>query len=59
MSWWLNLIYLLCVGEMSLAHLALMSVISFATYPISQAFILIRELLLAIIRITLNKIDKL
>lgn len=58
MSWWLNLLYLLRVGEFTLGNITIVALISFATYPMAQMLILIRETLLAIIRIIQNQIDK-
>lgn len=57
-AWWLQFFYLICVGEFTIANLAIISLISFATYPLGQLLILIRETLLAIIRVLQKQIDK-
>lgn len=58
MAWWANVIYLLCVGEFTLANITIVALLSFATSPIGQMLILMRETMLAIIRIIQNQIDK-
>ena len=58
MSWWFQLVYLLCIGECTIANLAIIAVVSFMSYPIGQLLILIRETLLALIRIIQSKVDK-
>lgn len=58
-AWWLQLGYIIGAGEFTIANLAIISLISFATYPLGQLLILTREALLAIIRILQKQIDKL
>lgn len=58
MSWWFMLVYLLCIGECTIANLAIIAVVSFMALPIGQLLILIREATLAIIRIIQSKVDK-
>lgn len=58
-AWWLQLGYLIFAREFSIANLAVISLISFATYPLGQLLILMRETLLALIRLTQKLIDKL
>lgn len=43
MTWWMCIIYSLCVGEFSLPILAYIAVLSFLSIPIGQAIIFIRE----------------
>ena len=54
-AWWLQFFYLLCTGNFNVANLAVISLLSFATYPMGQMLILIRETLLAVIRLIQNK----
>ena len=58
-AWWLQLGYLVGAGEFTIANLAAISLLSFAAYPIGQMLILIRETLLAVIRLIQKQIDKL
>lgn len=48
MSWWTNLIYLLCVGELTLPHIAIVALFAFLTPVFALLFIWVRE--------TLNKL---
>ena len=57
-AWWLQLGYLLCIGECTIANLAIIAVVSFMASPIGQLLILIREATLALIRIIQSKVDK-
>jgi hypothetical protein len=43
MTWWICLIYSLCIGAFSLPILAYISILSFLSLPIGQAIIFIRE----------------
>lgn len=46
MTWWLCLLYALCVGELSLGTVAFSALLSFLSIPIGQILIFIRETLL-------------
>jgi hypothetical protein len=43
MTWWVGIIYSLCVGEFSLPILAYIAALSFLSIPMQQVFIFIRE----------------
>lgn len=58
MSWWFQFIYLLCVGECTIANLTIIAVVSFMASPIGQVLILVREATLALIRKIQSKVDK-
>ena len=46
MTWWVCIIYSLCVGEFSLPILAYTALLSFLSLPIGQLFIFIKESML-------------
>lgn len=52
MSWWVNLIYLLCVGKFTLPYIALIALFAFLTPVFALLFIWLRETLNSI----LNKV---
>ena len=54
MTWWVCIIYALCVGEFSLQILAYTALLSFLSLPIGQLFISIREGIL----VAINKFMK-
>lgn len=54
MTWWVCIIYALCVGEFSLPILAYTALLSFLSLPIGQLFISIREGIL----VAINKLMK-
>ena len=49
MTWWVGIIYSLCVGEFSLLLLAYIAALSFLSFPIGQILIFIREGMLSLI----------
>lgn len=55
MTWWVGIIYSLCVGEFSILILAYIAALSFLSFPIGQILIFIREGMLSLI----NKMMKL
>jgi hypothetical protein len=55
MTWWVGIIYSLCVGEFSLPILAYIAALSFLSFPIGQMMIFIREGMLSLV----NKMMKL
>ena len=48
MSWWTNLIYLLCIGKLTLPYIAIVALFAFLTPVFALLFIWVRE--------TLNKV---
>jgi hypothetical protein len=55
MTWWVGIIYSLCVGEFSLPILAYIAALAFLSFPIGQMMIFIREGMLSLV----NKMMKL
>jgi hypothetical protein len=55
MTWWVGIVYSLCVGEFSLPILAYIAALSFLSFPIGQMMIFIREGMLSLV----NKMMKL
>lgn len=45
MSWWVNLIYLLCIGHFTLPYIAIVALFAFLTPVFGALMILIRETL--------------
>lgn len=56
MSWWTNLIYLLCVGKLTLPYMALIALFAFLTPVFAILFIWIRETLNSILNKALEGI---
>lgn len=56
MSWWTNLIYLLCVGHFTLPYIALVALFAFLTPVFALLFIWIRETLNSILNKALEGI---
>ena len=48
MSWWTNLIYLLCIGKLTLPYIAIVALFAFLTPVFALLFVWVRE--------TLNKL---
>lgn len=49
MTWWVGIIYSLCVGEFSLPILAYIAALAFLSFPLGQILIFIREGMLSLI----------
>lgn len=49
MTWWVGIIYSLCVGEFSIPIMAYIAALSFLSFPIGQILIFIREGMLSLI----------
>ena len=49
MTWWVGIIYSLCVGEFSIPILAYIAALSFLSLPIGQIMIFIKEGMLSFI----------
>ena len=49
MTWWVGIIYSLCVGEFSIPILAYIAALSFLSLPIGQIMIFIKEGMLSLI----------
>ena len=49
MTWWAGFAYLLATGLCTWGNLAYVAALAFATYPIAQASMLVRDLILKII----------
>lgn len=45
MSWWTNLIYLLCIGKLTLPYIAIVALFAFLTPVFALLFVWIRETL--------------
>lgn len=56
MTWWVCLIYALCVGEFSIILLAYIALLAFMAYPMSQLLLVVRELVFKLINIISEKL---
>lgn len=56
MTWWVCIIYVLCVGAFSIPVLAYIALLAYMAYPIGQAMLLIRELVFKLINKILERL---
>lgn len=50
MSWWVNLVYLLCVGQFTLTNITIVAIFAILTPVISTFVIWLREMLIVLIQ---------
>lgn len=54
MSWWVNLVYLLCVGQFTLTNITIVAIFAILTPVISTFVIWVRETLIELIQWATN-----
>lgn len=56
MTWWVCLIYIICVGKVTLPYIAFIALLSHMSQPIGQALVLCREVINVLVDKLLEKI---
>lgn len=56
MTWWVCLIYIICVGKVTLAYIAFIAFLSHMSQPIGQLLVLLRETMNTLVDKLLEKI---
>jgi hypothetical protein len=58
LSWWINLIYLLCIGKFTLGYIALVALFAILTPVISTIIIAVRESVIMLIEWHTNALNE-